>query len=554
MLALEEDPPSCTSSEERRKEDTIPSWFVIQATLIASLGGILFGYDLGVISGALPQLIKTFDLTNSEQELVVSVLYLGGGLGACLGGSLCDTFGRKRAILCTDATFLLGAGLLYAAPNLETVVVGRVVVGCAAAVSGIADVSYLHEIAPVHLRGSIVSVNEASISLGFLLAFAMGGLLANQTEGWRVMFGFSGIIAMVQFLGMWNMPESPKWLYERGRIEESRAARLKIQGDRDENETHHPVEGYQTIVVSLQPTSDSSLFTESLASSGPTGRRISTIIVWIPQVLSDFYHQIRGFGTTLVTQYRRQAYIGLFLAVTQQLCGQTNVLNYAPLIFASVDKDATSMGWTTLSIGLVKFAVTCVVIWKIERLGRRFLLLTGMGTIAVGMLCLTLAFVQTKDVGSAGMQVLALPGVLLVVCGYSMSFGPLTWLLTSELVPTDIRGRALGASTIITYLTAAMVTYTFLSFQALCGPSFVFLTYLVVTCVGWLFCFLAVPDTGGKTVEEIEEELDHMYWWRSTDNSSPHFQRRRSSSRDISSTDDQSTATQIQRLHEAEIS
>jgi len=186
-----------------------PSAFVLQITAVASLGGILFGYDLGVISGALPQLMETFDLTRVQQEICVSILYLGGGIGAALGGSLCDSFGRKRAILLTDAVFALGALILFAAPNFETVVVGRVVVGFAVAVSGIADVSYLHEIAPVQFRGAIVSVNEACISLGFLLAFGMGGALSGEgvKDGWRIMFGASGVIALIQFGGMLPLPE-----------------------------------------------------------------------------------------------------------------------------------------------------------------------------------------------------------------------------------------------------------------------------------------------------------------------------------------------------------
>jgi MFS family permease len=128
------------------------SWFVIQITIIASIGGILFGYDLGVISGALPQLTTTFDLSSSQQELAVSILYLGGGIGASLGGSLCDSIGRKQTILLTDIVFGAGAIILYAAPTFAWVVFGRIVVGFSVAVSGIADVSYLHEIAPVHVR------------------------------------------------------------------------------------------------------------------------------------------------------------------------------------------------------------------------------------------------------------------------------------------------------------------------------------------------------------------------------------------------------------------
>ncbi|ACI65487.1 predicted protein, partial [Phaeodactylum tricornutum CCAP 1055/1] len=449
-----------------------PSWFVIQVTLLASLGGILFGYDLGVISGALPQLTSYFDLQSAQQEIVVSVLYVGGGFGAALGGALCDTYGRKSTILVTDVLFLLGAIILYAAASYGMIICGRIVVGFAIAVSGIADVSYLHEIAPIQYRGSIVSVNEACIALGFLLAFGVGGWMSREetnNEGWRGMFGISGVVAFIQLIGMWTMPESPTWLKDRGLHRESEAVLRRIY-----------------------PEPFVSNFVHSDANS--------------------------AFAVTSMHTYRRQVYIALFLAVCQQLCGQTNVLSYAPLIFAGGNASKSGdfvRGWATLSIGIVKFAVSCVVIWKVDALGRRHLLLAGLGVVAVGLLFLSGDEPTTTliDEGDRAFS-LALPGVLLVVTGYSMSFGPLTWLLTSELFPTDIRGRALGASTIITYFCAWVVTSTFLSAQEWLGASTVFTMYFLVTVAGFLFAIKAIPDTGEKSTREIDDSLDQMAWWR----------------------------------------
>jgi len=524
------------SASGQLQERQRPSLFVIQVTAVASLGGIIFGYDLGVISGALPQLTTAFDLNHTQQELVVSILYLGGGIGAALGGSICDTCGRKRAILWTDICFLVGAAMLYTAPSLEMVVAGRIVVGFAIAVSGIADVSYLHEIAPTEWRGSIVSVNEASIALGFLLAFAVGGILSAEgnENGWRLMFGFSGLIALVQLVGMWSMPESPTWLKEQGRYEESEAALRRIQSNDalyqdTDNETSARRSGNAPSSYSARPSPDTSM-EDVLASITPSGSSNTGICGRCAHYCCLLVNLVRGmhsFVTTTARRYRRQTYIGLFLSVTQQLCGQTNVLSYAPIIFAGVAGNGESSssfvrGWATLSIGLVKFGVTVLVIWKVESLGRRFLLLTGMATIAVGLLLLIIAFGDTEVQRQGEEEVVdkgssfhfAMPGVLLVVSGYSMSFGPLTWLLTSELFPTDIRGRALGASTVVTYLCAALVTYTFLSSQAFFGSTVVFGAYLTVTCLGFLFAYMAVPDTVGKSVEEIDNDLKLMLWWK----------------------------------------
>jgi sugar porter (SP) family MFS transporter len=494
----------CASLDEhtaltRSTEHMIPSTsippFVIRATAIASLGGILFGYDMGVISGALPQLTPAFHLTQNQQQLVVGILYLGGGLGAAVGGTLCDALGRKSAILLTDVVFGIGAAILCWANSLAQLVVGRIVMGFAIAVSGIADVAYLNEMAPKEWRGAIVSVNEACISLGFLLAYVAGYTFRGDS-GWRYMFGLSGLVALGQFVGMCGMPESPLWLKEKGRLEESHSALRIIYG---------AAEG----------------------SIPPDAEDVSAATNVAPHVTDASGHQGAADKNAdrillpMLRRYHKQAWIALFLSVAQQMSGQTNVLNYAPLIFSPfAEGDDASMS-STLWIGLVKFVVTGLVIWRIEYMGRRLLLLGGMSVICVGLLLLTLAFslgapVENENgelVPPRGGMFLALPGVLLVVTGYSASFGPLTWLLTAELFPTDIRGRALGVSTIVTYLCAFLATSTFLTAQAWFG-GYVFLCYAAFTFMGILFAYFAIPDTGDKTVSEIEDELLCMWWWK----------------------------------------
>jgi Sugar (and other) transporter len=199
--------------------------------------------------------------------------------------------------------------------------------------------------------------------------------------------------------------------------------------------------------------------------------------------------------------------------VTQQLSGQASVLNYAPLIFSKLDHSDLS---ATLWIGLVKFFITVLVIWRIEYVGRRVLLLVGMSMIVIGQFLLAFAFamVEREQNPPKSAMLWALPGVLCVVFGYSASFGPLTWLLTSELFPTDIRGRALGTSTIVTYLCAWLVTSTFLSMQSAIGAPTVFAIYGMFTLFGMVFAYLAIPDTGNKSAEEIDEDLKQMWWWR----------------------------------------
>jgi len=376
------------------------------------------------------------------------------------------------------------------------------------------------------------------------------------------MFGLSGGLAVLQFVGMLPMPESPKWLQQQGRHEESEAALARIRaddgdfrGDDDairirndidpattESHTRSIATSYEAVTApSFGSAPDISTTAPSASNSGLIGR-----FTFYCCQLVYLLQQLLAFAKETLLHYKRQLYIALFLSVTQQFCGQTNVLSYAPLIFsraaaASSSSDTNGQqqsaaeyvqGWSTLSIGLVKFVVTVIVIWKIEAFGRRNLLLVGMATIAFGLLLLAIAFTgedltpvsvggeryleqKGEDYGAETNGVgLAMPGILLVVCGYSMSFGPLTWLLTSELFPTELRGRALGFSTIVTYMCGALVTFTFLSAQEQFGATAVFCFYLLVTSLGFVFAFTAVPDTKEKSPEEIGEDLDKMLWWQ----------------------------------------
>jgi MFS family permease len=488
---------------------------------------------MGVVSGALPQVANEYALSEKQQEWVVGILYLGGGLGAAVGGALCDSLGRKACIIVTDGIFIFGALLLYFAPNIEQILIGRVAVGFGISVSGIADVAYLNEIAPLQWRGSIVSVNEACISLGFLLAFICAVVFENVNDGWRHMFGISGWVALLQLIGMLRMPESPVWLFEKGRSQDREVAMQKIYGsdlvvvDTSQSETiqEAPVQHPDSRHIDVTDTSATLVKSESRQRLALSPDVYDSLPSDPSQELDTEQQQNRTtfkaqilYLASILQRWRRQAWIALFLSVFQQLSGQAAVLNYAPRIFSSLNHDDLS---ATLYIGGVKFAVTVLVIWRIEYTGRRCLLLSGMSMIVAGQLLVAFAFLSQNQTGATDDDMVplsamffALPGILMVVLGYSASFGPLTWLLTSELFPTDIRGRALGASTIVTYLCASLVTSTFLSLQSAVGASIVFLAYGLATAAGMVFVSLAIAETGNKSVKEIDESLQRMLWWR----------------------------------------
>jgi MFS family permease len=574
--------------------------FVKKAISIASLGGILFGYDMGIISGALPQIRNEFELSNSQTEMIVSFLFLGGAIGATIGGTICDKTGRKNAIFITDITFIIGSFLLFISNTFLQVIIGRLIIGFAIAISGIADVAYLYEISPSEWKGSITSVNEACISLGFLISYISGYWLSivNEQNGWRYMFGIGSFIAFVQLVGMVYMPESPVWLNSKGRVEEAKVVLELIsdstadgsitasshassdsggndydccyakdefsdnsidkttedygldQSDKDNKNVHHivnAIDDNNTIIANGNSNDDGngdgnnkarpSSHEQRPISSGRLREYSSLEEIQMTQ--RQQYHTNLPFNSDpnktmhsnddIMTQIHnsyRQVTIAIFLSIMQQFCGHPNVLNFAPEIFSQVGVPSL---FSTILLGIVKFGVTCFVIWKIEYFGRKYLLLLGMSIIALSLLLLTVAFTFTsqdeEDNGNDGnlpmtmiSKITAIIGIFGVAGGYACSFGPLTWLLVSELFPSSIRGRALGASTIITYIAAALVSYSFLSVQVIFGPSVPFAIYFIVTLVSICFTIVAIPDTTvigcSSTSSSIEDALDDLWLWK----------------------------------------
>ncbi len=583
-------PPRTTTTTQH----AIPP-FVIKATIAASLGGVLFGYDLGIISAALPELTRTFELSPEEEEMVVSFLYIGCCIGAIFGGLLCDRYGRKRTILFTDVIFVIGASVLYSAQSIDVILGGRIVVGCAVAISGIADVAYLHEISPARYRGNIVSCNEACISLGFLVSYIVGYIMSISIpeDSWRYMFLMGCAIAIIQCLAMSCMPESPVWLKYKGRCQDAEYALMQIYGENyvdnspatnlqmckddnndGDNEDENDIDDLNTSDVTSssreelcqefesetsksspssenEPTSSrrhgsnySSLqIEEASPPSSPTSARSDdeTPHHSIDNIESSQESELQPESFfQYLRHYHRQVIIAIFLAIMQQFCGHTNVLNFAPSIFREVGfySERTELV-TTVLVGTVKFLTTCLVIYKIEYIagGRRYLLISGLSLIAFSLLLLTFAYlgeggfvdvdeltddysnttdgVNDNEKDEDGKfeieKIAAMVGVFGVAIGYAMSFGPLVWLLVSEIFPSSIRGRALGGSTIISYLSAILVSYTFLTGQEMFGPSIPFAIYCLLTILSIIFAILLIPDTAGKTPFTIHTELKRMW-------------------------------------------
>lgn len=402
-----------------------------------------------------------FELSSTQKEMVVSFLFVGGAFGAGVGGTLCDKIGRKKAILITDIMFIIGAIVLFLAYSFTQVLIGRILVGFAVAVSGIADVAYLHEISPIEWRGAIVSVNEACISLGFLVSYLAGDVINrfDGESGWRYMFGAGSIIALFQFIGMIFMPESPVWLEANNKLLESQIAfamisatsneynsyqqpdlktdgsdnqhRTKVTSQKNTRRMSHEstqyikVEAPNSITCRRSPNGGLSSLTYS-DDDGNITRQVNNETKVPPEIdnqkSSESDEQIITSGKSLLKrvylEFYPQIIISVFISIMQQFCGHPNVLNYAPEIFNEVG--VTSL-LSMVLVGVVKFVVTCLVIWKIEQLGRKFLLLLGMSIIAGSLLLLLVAFASLDEDGELTKmaQVSAIIGIFGVACGYA---------------------------------------------------------------------------------------------------------------------------------------
>ena len=335
--------------------------FVYAAAFIAALGGLLFGYDTGVISGAVLFITKQFSLSVFPQELVVAVVLIGAAAGALVGGRLSDRLGRRRALLLTSIIFIVGALLCAVASSLRVLICGRVIVGIGIGLSSTTVPVYISEISPAKTRGWLVSLFQLAITVGILGAYLVDYLFA-ESQSWRWMLGLAVVPGGILGLGMLFLPETPRWLAENGFTEAARKVLKHIRGRQDVDEEFNEIQ-------------------KTLSQAHERGR-------W-----SDLF----------LPEVRPVLVIGLGLAVFQQVTGINTVIYYAPTIIQTAGiPSASGAILATAGIGLVNVFMTIVSMWLIDRVGRRPLLLTGIIGMILSLAVLGRPSAQTQK--SDGMR------------------------------------------------------------------------------------------------------------------------------------------------------
>jgi SP family galactose:H+ symporter-like MFS transporter len=435
--------------------------FVYLAAAFAGLGGLLFGYDTGVISGAELFFKNDFSLTVFALEVIVSGVLAGAALGALLGGRLADIFGRRTLLILTALIFAAGAILCAAATSPTILIVGRIIVGFGIGLSSSAVPVYISEVAPADARGWTVSLFQLAITLGILLAYLVDYAFA-RIQGWRWMFGLAVVPAAIFALGMLFLPESPRWLVKRGRLDAARA-----------------------ILSRIRDTSD--------------------VEAELQQILNglDQAQEHGNWRDLLSPQLRPALVVGIGLAVFQQVTGINTVIYYAPMIVQSAGiSSASGAILTTAGIGIVNVLMTIISMWLIDRVGRRPLLLTGIAGMVVTLGVLGWAFHSASPSGA--LSWLAVISIMLYVASFAISLGPIFWLLISEIYPLKVRSSTEGVAATFNWGSNLLVSLTFLTLLQEIGATRTFWLYGVCAISAWLFSYYLVPETKGRTLEEIE--------------------------------------------------
>ncbi|KAJ1292935.1 hypothetical protein BS78_01G028900 [Paspalum vaginatum] len=463
------------------------SWApVILPFLFPALGGLLFGYDIGATSGATIS-VQSADLSGTTWFNLSSVqlgLVASGSLYGALGGSIiayriADFLGRRIELVTAAVLYILGALVTGFAPNFVVLIIGRILYGIGIGLAMHGAPLYIAETSPSQIRGTLISLKELFIVLGILFGYLIGSLEIDNVGGWRYMFGFGAPLAAIMAIGMWTLPPSPKWLLLRA---------VQGKGSMEDNK--------KKAIQALRTLRGRSASEKVLADD------VEDTIVSIKAAYSgqdaegNIWEVFEGASLKAFT-------IGGGLVLFQQMTGQPSVLYYAASILQTAGFSAASdAARVSILIGLFKFLMTGVAVFKVDDVGRRPLLIGGVGGIAMSLFLLAAYYKILSN-----FPFVAVGALLLYVGAYQVSFGPISWLMVSEIFPLRTRGRGISLAVLTNFGSNALVTFSFSPLQEFLGPDNIFFMFGVIALLSLVFVILNVPETKGLSLEEIESKI-----------------------------------------------
>jgi sugar porter (SP) family MFS transporter len=469
---------TATRSEQFDVKADYNASYVWLISSVAAMGGLLFGWDWVVIGGAKPFFQRYFQLTSEAQiGWANSCALLGCLLGALMAGVLSDRFGRKRLLIVAALLFAVTSIGNALAQNFNLFIAWRIFGGVAIGLASNLSPMYIAEIAPAQTRGRLVAINQFTIVIGILLAQYINWFLVRKLppgasdqfirnswfgqQGWRWMFGLTAAPALLFFFGTLFVPESPRWLTKNGLPDKARGILARIGG-------------------------------ESYAQSA---------IAEIKSTLASNEIQHVRFSDLLEPKMRKVLVLGVVLAVFQQWCGINVIFNYAEEIFRAAGYDISmvlkNIAWT----GSINLLFTLVALGAVDRAGRRVLMLFGSAGLAIIYVAMGFCY----STGVKGLPMLLL--VLAAIGCYAMSLAPVAWVVISEIFPNRIRGAAMAIAVSALWIACFILTLTFPMLNATLGSAGTFWFYAAICVAGFVFIKFRLPETKGKTLEQIEREL-----------------------------------------------
>ncbi len=435
--------------------------FLLRVSFIAGLGGILYGFDVGIIAAALLFVRNTFALSTHMQEIVVSVVPAGTMLGAVVGGILSDRLGRRATLLWSAIIFILGSILAPLSPNVAVLIVARSMLGFAIGFTSVTAPVYVSELSPPQSRGLLIGLYQFALTFGIVFANLIGYWFASG-EAWRLMFAIGALPAAVFLALVLTVPESPRWLFINNRVEEA-----------------------ERVLLSYTDGHGASLLLDDIQKAKAAG---STHESW---------------SALLSPAARRGLLIAVGFVVLQQLCGINTIIYYGPQIFALAGINSNQHAiLASLLVSVVNMLATLVALFCVDRIGRKPLLYGGVGGMLISLLLLTFTFGRASGVTHAT-GITAIICLMVYISCFAASMGPIAWILVGEVFPLKLRSRGAAAATLGYGVSNTLVSLSFLTVIHRIGNAFTFAALGFFCVLTLFFTWFIIPETKGRDLESI---------------------------------------------------
>ena len=439
---------------------------LVRVSVIAAIGGLLFGYDTGVISGALLFIKTDLHANTFEQQAIVSVLLLGAMVGAIASGWLADRISRRWTKVISGTIYVFGALGCAFSVSAPMLIAFRFVLGLSVGTASFVSPLYISEVSPPRVRGGLVSFNQLAITSGILLAYIVDFLFQGAPGNWRWMLGLAAVPGAALAVGMLTVPHTPRWLMMTGQRDRARATLERLREGDDEADVDDELEEIEE---------------------------------------ANEHERDSKVRALLGARLRPLLWVGLALAIFQQFVGINTVIYYAPTILADTGLTNSNSITQTVFVGVTNVVFTVVAVLLLDKVGRRTLLLTGVAGLTVALLVLAAYF--WSPTLQAHAPYLALGGLLLYVASFAVGLGPVFWLMISEIYPIGVRSKAMSVSTVANWGANFLVAATFLSLTGAITTQGTFLLYAAIAVLAFVFFALRVPETQGRSLEQIQTEV-----------------------------------------------